>query len=89
MNTLAGHQHEFILFDESGDPLDDRLDSEACFRGCRTCGHIEVNPLSFHDDASLDNYLSMREIGGSSAERRVAGYLEEAMSTRSQEGNRP
>ena len=75
--TLRGHQHQSVEFDESGDLLDETDGGEPCFRGCLTCGRIEVNPLGFHDDASLDNYLSFREIGGSTAERKVAACLRE------------
>jgi hypothetical protein len=83
--TLRGHQHQFVEFDESGDLLDETDGGEPCFRGCLTCGRIEVNPLGFQDDASLDNYLSFRETGGSAAERKVAAYLRERMASQGQE----
>lgn len=86
VNLFSGHQHGFIYFDQSGDPLNENSESEACFRGCETCGQIEIIPLGFNDDASFDNFLSMREIGGPSAERRVAKFLEGRISSNSGEG---
>lgn len=86
VKLFSGHQHDFIYFDQSGDPLSENPDSEACFRGCETCGQIEIIPQGFNDDASFDNFLSMREIGTPSAERRIARFLEGTISSNSGEG---
>lgn len=64
--------HELIYYDQAGDRLDEVEWGEPCFSKCRKCGEISVIPSAFQSDASFENFLSQREMGGSRALKKVA-----------------
>ena len=55
---------EQVFYDAAGDELPGDQ-SEACFCTCLKCGREAVIPSGFQSDAHFDNYLHLREQGGS------------------------
>jgi hypothetical protein len=63
---------EQVFYDAAGDELPGDQ-SEACFCTCLKCGREAVIPSGFQSDAHFDNYLHLREQGGSRSIKKNKG----------------
>jgi|GEM_PF-2126187 len=63
----SGCDHDYVYYDEAGDPMSEVEWGEPCFSKCVKCGEVNVIPSGFQSDASFENFLSRRELGGSNA----------------------
>ncbi len=61
---------EMIYYDAAGDELPGDQ-SEACFCKCPKCGWQGVIPSGFQSDAHFENYLHLREQGGSQTVKKI------------------
>lgn len=68
----SGCDHDYVYYDEAGDPMSEVEWGEPCFSKCKKCDEVNVIPSGFQSDASFENFLGRRELGGSNALDKVA-----------------